>query len=57
MIFITALDDKFLLECNSYDFQEILKKFDLYKLKSDVNFKVEENLVIFLTNYSDLNTK
>ena len=47
--FITALDDKFLLECNSYDFKEILKKFDLYKLKSDVNFKVEENLVIFLT--------
>ena len=52
--FITYSDNFFLLECCESNTQEILKKLNLYKLKSNVTFKVESNLMIFFTNYSNL---
>ena len=52
--FITYSDNFFLLECCESNTQEILKKLNLYKLKSNVTFKIESKLKIFFTNYSNL---
>ena len=54
--FITQWNNNFILECSRLDSDEILKKFELYKLKSDVKFKIETNLKIFLINFSSLET-
>ena len=42
--FITALDDKFLLECNSYDFQEILKNLIYTSLNLTLILKLKKIL-------------
>ena len=52
--FITYWKDNFLLECHKLNSEELLKKLKLYKLKSKVNFKIEDNFEIFLTNKSNL---
>ena len=44
--FITKWNNNFILECSRLDSEEILKKFNLYKLKSDVKFKIETNFKI-----------
>ena len=54
--FITKWNNNFILECSRLDSDEILKKFNLYKLKSDVKFKIETNFKIFLINFSSLET-
>ena len=54
--FITKWNDNFILECSRLDSDEILKKFNLYKLKSDVKFRIEKNFKIFLINFSSLET-
>ena len=51
---ISIWNNSFILECCKFDVQEILKKLNLYKLKSDVNFEIKDNCEIFLTNYSSL---
>ena len=48
--FITNWENNFLLECCKVDSEEILKKLNLYKLKSNVNFKIKENFEIFFTD-------
>ena len=45
--FITYWKDNFLLECHKLNSEELLKKLKLYKLKSKVNFKIEDNFEIF----------
>ena len=52
--FITTWNDYFFLECSKNDSEEILKKLNLYKLRSDVKFKVETSFKIYLANYSIL---
>lgn len=52
--FITTWNDYFFLECSKNDSEEILKKLNLYKLRSDVQFKVETSFKIYLANYSIL---
>lgn len=52
--FITTWNDYFFLECSKNDSEEILKKLNIYKLRSDVQFKVETSFKIYLANYSIL---
>ena len=52
--FITTWNGYFFLECSKNDSEEILKKLNLYKLRSDVKFKVETSFKIYLANYSIL---
>tara|TARA_B100000029_G_scaffold516038_1_gene626339 strand:+ start:892 stop:1761 length:870 start_codon:yes stop_codon:yes gene_type:complete len=48
--FITNFNDQLYLECNSKNTSEILQKLNLYKLRSNVEFQVDKDLTIILTN-------
>ena len=52
--FITIWNNNFFLECSNNDAEEILKKLNLYKLRCEVEFKVETSFKIYLANYSSL---
>ena len=52
--FLTHSNNHFLLECCKSDSEEILKKLNLYKLKSSVSFKFKSDIEIFFTNQSNL---
>jgi len=53
--FIANYNNNFLLECPSFQVEEIFKKLNLYKLRSDVQIKIIETLDIFLINKLNLN--
>ncbi len=48
--FIVNYNDHLYLECNYKNTNEILQKLKLYKLRSRVEFEVDRNLIILLTN-------
>ena len=52
--FIANYNNNFLLECPSFQVNEIYKKLNLYKLRSDVNIKIIKTFDIFLINKLNL---
>ncbi len=52
---ISTHDDNFYIEINNNNLEEILTKFSLFKLKSNVSFKVIENAKIILSNMNFIN--
>ena len=47
---ISRYDDNLLVEINNKNLEEILKKFSLFKLKSDVSIQTIQNVKIILSN-------
>ena len=47
---ISKYDDNLLVEINNKNLEEILKKFSLYKLKSDISIQTIQNVKIILSN-------
>tara|TARA_B100000886_G_C20387456_1_gene476738 strand:- start:222 stop:1091 length:870 start_codon:yes stop_codon:yes gene_type:complete len=52
--FVFKKKQYFLLECNKIYSQEILKKLNMYKLRCNVTFEIENNLKILLLNTNDI---
>lgn len=52
--FVTNHNNNFLLECPSFQVNEIYKKLNLYKLRSDVKIKIIQTFDIFLVNKLNL---
>lgn len=52
--FVIKNQDSFLLECRKVHSFEILKKFNMHKLRSDVNFELQNNFEILLLNIEDI---
>ena len=48
--FIIKSGDKFLLDCSCEQVDEIIKKFSFYKLRSKIEIKIEEDLVVVADN-------
>ncbi len=50
--FIHEIDEKYILDCHIFEVDEIIKKLNLYKLRSQVEIKKNQNLFVIFNNES-----